>query len=56
MEADVVVMDLKSTPAIEFRMRSCNSFEEMLFVQMTMGDDRAIRETWIAGKLAHSRA
>ena len=55
MEADVVVMDLKSTPAIEFRLRSCNSFEEMLFVQMTMGDDRAIRETWIAGKLAHQR-
>jgi hypothetical protein len=25
-------------------------------VQMTLGDDRAIRETWIAGKLAHSRA
>jgi guanine deaminase len=56
MEADVVVMDLKSTPAIEFRLRSCNSFEEMLFVQMTLGDDRAIRETWIAGKLAHRRA
>ena len=53
MEADVIVMDLKSTPAIEFRMRSCNSFEEMLFVQMTMGDDRAIRETWIAGTRAH---
>ncbi len=56
MEADVIVMDLKSTPAIEFRLRSCNSFEEMLFVQMTMGDDRAIRETWVAGKLAHQRA
>jgi guanine deaminase len=56
MEADVIVMDLKSTPAIEFRLHSCNSFEEMLFVQMTLGDDRAIRETWIAGRLAHQRA
>jgi guanine deaminase len=56
MEADVLVMDLKSTPAIEFRLRNCNSFEEMLFVQMTLGDDRAIRETWIAGELAHTRA
>ncbi len=55
MEADVVVMDLKSTPAIEFRLRSCNSFEEMLFVQMTLGDDRAIRETYVAGALAHAR-
>ncbi len=55
MEADVIVMDLKSTPAIEFRLRSCNSFEEMLFVQMTLGDDRAIESTYIAGSLAHQR-
>ena len=56
MEADVIVMDLKSTPAIEFRMRNCASVEEALFIQMTLGDERAIRETWIAGRLAHSRA
>jgi guanine deaminase len=55
MEADVIVMDLKSTPAIEFRMRRCESVEEMLFVQMTLGDDRAIRETWIAGVRSHTR-
>jgi guanine deaminase len=55
MEADVVVMDLKSTPVIEFRMRRCESLEEMLFVQMTLGDDRAIRSTYIAGALAHQR-
>jgi len=56
MEADLLVMDLKSTPAIEFRLRSCESFEEMLFVQMTLGDDRAIRETWVAGVRVHQRA
>jgi guanine deaminase len=55
MEADLIVMDLKSTPAIEFRLRHCASFEEMLFVQMVLGDDRAIRETWVAGALAHAR-
>ena len=55
MEADLVVMDLKSTPAIEFRLRSCESLEEMLFVQMTLGDDRAIRETWVAGVRVHQR-
>jgi guanine deaminase len=55
MEADLVVMDLKSTPAIEFRLQRCESFEEALFVQMTLGDDRAIRETWVAGVLAHAR-
>ena len=55
MEADLVVMDLASTPAIEFRLRRCESLEEMLFVQMTMGDDRAIRETWVAGVRVHQR-
>ncbi len=55
MEADLVVLDLKSTPIIECRMRYCNDLEEALFVQMTMGDDRAVLATYIAGKLAYSR-
>ena len=55
MEADVVVMDLKSTPIIEYRMRFCQDLAEALFIQMTMGDDRAIRETYVAGKLSYSR-
>ncbi|HSC69429.1 MAG TPA: hypothetical protein VLC79_17175 [Cellvibrio sp.] len=29
--------------------------EEALFIQMTMGDDRAVKDTYIAGVLAHSR-
>lgn len=56
MEADVIVLDLKSTPAIDYRMRYCKSFEEALFIQMTMGDDRAVLATYIAGRLAYSRA
>ena len=56
MEADLIVLDLRSTPVIDFRMRACNSFEEALFVQMTMADDRAIESTYIAGLLAHRRA
>jgi guanine deaminase len=55
MEADLIVMDLVSTPAIEFRLRGCESLEEALFVQMTMGDVRAIRETWVAGVRVHQR-
>jgi guanine deaminase len=50
MEADVLVLNLKSTPLIEFRMKRCASFEEALFVQMTMGDERAIAECYVAGK------
>ena len=55
MEADVVVLDLKSTPIIEYRMRYCKDLDEALFIQMTMGDDRAVLATYVAGKLAYSR-
>jgi guanine deaminase len=54
-EADVTVLDLHSTPLIEFRMRHARDFDEMLAVQMALGDDRAIRATYIAGCLAYSR-
>jgi guanine deaminase len=50
MEADLIVLDLKSTPLIEFRMRHCESVEEMLFVQMTMTEDRAVRARHVAGR------
>ena len=55
MEADLVVLDLKSTPLIEFRMKFCNSIDEVLAVQMTMADDRATRAVYIAGKLAFEK-
>jgi guanine deaminase len=55
MEADLVVLDLKSTPVIEYRMRHCEDFDEALFIQMTMGDDRAVKATYIAGRLTYSR-
>jgi guanine deaminase len=52
MEADLIVLDLKSTPLIDFRMRHCENLEEALFVQMTMADSRAIRATYVAGRSA----
>ena len=55
MEADLVILDLKSTPVIDYRMRFCKDFEEALFIQMTMGDDRAVLATYIAGRLAYGR-
>ena len=55
MEADLVVLDLRSTPLIDFRMQHCRSLEEALFVQMTMADDRATRATYIAGELVYDR-
>lgn len=54
MEADLQVLDLKSTPLIDFRMKHCETLEEMLFVQMIMADDRATKAVYIAGELAYS--
>ena len=56
MEADLVVLDLKSTPLIEYRMQFCKDLEEALFIQMTMGDDRAVMATYVAGRRVYSRA
>ena len=55
MEADVIVLDLKSTPLIEYRLRYCSDIHEILFIQMTMADDRAIRATYVAGRMVHDR-
>lgn len=55
MEADLVVLDMRSTPLIDFRMNHAGDFADQLFVQMMLGDDRAVRETWVAGRLVHRR-
>lgn len=54
-DADLVVLDLKSTPIIDYRMQYCNSLEEALFIQMTMADDRATKATYIAGERVYDR-
>jgi guanine deaminase len=50
MEADLVILNLKSTPLIDFRMRHCESIEEALFVQMTMADASAIQACIVGGR------
>jgi guanine deaminase len=50
LEADLVVLDLESTPMVATRMQRCESLEEALFVQMTLADDRAVAATWVAGR------
>jgi guanine deaminase len=49
MEADLIVMNLKSTPLISARMRQCSSLDEALFVQMTMADERSVSSISIGG-------
>lgn len=44
-EADFVIVDLKGTPFLRFRMQFAKTLRDKLFVQMVMADDRAIKET-----------
>jgi guanine deaminase len=53
MEADLVVLNLKSTPLIDFRMGHCKVIEEALFIQMIMGDDRSTRAVYVSGNLSY---
>jgi guanine deaminase len=54
-EADLVVLDARATPAMAHRMDTVEGdLAEELFVLMTMGDDRAVRATYIAGELRHA--
>ena len=49
MEADLIVLDLASTPAIAQRAARAGDIWEALFPTIMMGDDRAIRAVRIAG-------
>ena len=53
MEADLVVLDLASTPAIAQRANRATDLWEALFPTLMMGDDRAIAEVRINGRKAH---
>jgi guanine deaminase len=50
MEADLVVIDLASTPAIAQRAARARDLWEAVFPTIMMGDDRAIREVWVNGR------
>jgi guanine deaminase len=54
--ADFVVLDSKATSAMLHRMETIkDSVEEELFVLMTLGDDRAVRATYVQGQKVHDR-
>ena len=54
-EADVVVLDPCATPAMAHRMASVgDDLEATLFVLMTLGDERAVRATYVLGELAYA--
>ncbi len=55
MEADFVVLDPEATPLLARRHARCRSLGERLFALMMLGDDRAVAETWAAGRPVHHR-
>ena len=49
MEADILALDLGSTPAIAQRAARADDIWEEVFATVMMGDDRAVAGVWIAG-------
>ncbi|MDX7950387.1 guanine deaminase [Lichenihabitans sp. Uapishka_5] len=54
-EADLCVLDLGATPLMRFRMPFCDTLDDQLFALMTLGDDRAVRATYVAGRKVYDR-
>jgi guanine deaminase len=50
MEADIVVIDLASTPAIDQAAARAETPWQQLFPTIMLGDDRAVAQVWVAGK------
>jgi guanine deaminase len=54
-EADFAVLDPNATPLLTLRNARAEKVEDVLFALMTLGDDRAVRATYLAGQCAHAR-
>ena len=52
--ADLAVLDARATPSMRVKMERVTTLAEEVFLLQTLGDDRAIAETYIAGQKAKS--
>ncbi len=55
-EADFIVLDARATSAMKLRMETVTTLSEELFLLQTMGDDRAVAQTYVAGVVQKSKA
>jgi guanine deaminase len=55
LEADLVLLDLCATPLLAQRVRHADDLDDALFALIVLGDDRAVRATWVAGRPVHRR-
>lgn len=53
--ADIVVIDPTATDVLASRQELSQSLEDSLFALAILGDDRAIRATYVAGRKLHER-
>ncbi|GGB54805.1 guanine deaminase [Roseibium aquae] len=49
-EADIIVLNPAATPEMALRHETARSLADELFILQTLGDDRAVMETYVAGK------
>ncbi|GAA4838996.1 guanine deaminase [Saccharopolyspora rosea] len=54
-EADFTVLDWAATPVLKRRMDVAKDFQERLFALMTLGDERAVRATYVLGQRKYDR-
>lgn len=53
--ADIAVLDPCATPVLASRHALSDSLEDILFSLMILGDDRAVRAAYVAGRKLHER-
>ncbi|MEE1675768.1 guanine deaminase [Agarivorans aestuarii] len=54
-EADFIELDLQPTPMLSQRLNKASSLSEKLFAINTLGDDRVINATYVAGKQVYKK-
>ncbi|GBQ72167.1 guanine deaminase [Ameyamaea chiangmaiensis NBRC 103196] len=53
MDADLCVLDPGATPLLALRTGGARDLTDVLFALMSLGDERCVRETYIAGRRVH---
>lgn len=54
-EADFAVLDYDATPLMNLKQSKCKTLDEKLFAMIILGDDRAVKATYVAGECAHEK-
>ncbi|MCY0150449.1 guanine deaminase [Hoeflea sp. G2-23] len=49
-DADIIALDSSATPAMQIRRETVSTLEEELFLLQTLGDDRTVRQVYVAGE------